>query len=359
MGNPRIASLRLQQQRIAQPDLTSPAAVTRWLGAVQAQDWYGSLYAIGLRMGAASEAVVEQAIADKTIVRTWPMRGTIHFAPPEDIRWMLALLARRVVGKVASIYRRAGLTDAEFAAAGEVFTTALQGGHARTRAELYAALEASGVQTSGEQRGLHLLGYWSAMGLLCLGPRRGKQPTYVLLDEFLPPAPMLEGDEAVATLARRYFTSHGPATEYDFAWWTGLTLTECRRGMRLIAAEFARETHDGKVYWLSPEAAALPDGPSKDAYLLPPYDEFTVAYADRSAAVDPAFPMANAMTVLGPVVVVDGCLVGSWKRTLAKDAVTVRLTLYTLLDTRQWAALEQAVERYGRFIGVPARIERG
>jgi hypothetical protein len=169
---------------------------------------------------------------------------------------------------------------------------------------------------------------------------------------------MLEGDEAVATLARRYFTSHGPATEYDFAWWTGLTLTEARRGMRLIEAEFARETHDGKVYWLSPEAAALPDGlpddVSTDAYLLPPYDEFTVAYADRSAAVDPAFPMANAMTVLGPVVVVDGRLVGSWKRTLAKDAVTVRLTLYTPLDKRQRDALEQAVERYGAFLGLRA-----
>lgn len=355
MTNTEIAYRRLHHQRLAQPTLETPAAVVRWFGAVQAQEFTHALYALGLRMPNATEATVERAIADKSIVRTWPMRGTLHFIPSEDARWMLKLLAHAANDKAASIYRRAGLTDAAFAHAGDTLAQTLHGGKRLTRPQLYAALEAAGIATEGEQRGLHLLGYWAREGLICQGPRQGKQHTFTLLDEWIPPAPLLEGDEALATLARRYFISHGPATVHDFAWWSTLTLARARQALRLVEQELAREVVDGQTYWASPEPApaALP---SPTAYLLPPYDEFTVAYKDRSVALDPAFPN-DPFAVLGPVIVLDGRIVGSWKRTLGKAAVTVALTLYAPVSAEQRAAVERAAERYGAFIGLPAIIE--
>lgn len=352
-----IAHFRLAQQRLSRPDVPSAAEVVRWFGAVQAQEYAHSLYAIGLRMPAATEPVIERAIADKSIVRTWPMRGTIHYVPAEDTRWMLHLLARRTSRNAASIYRRAGLTSDIFTQAGAVLERTLAGGKQLTRKELYAALEAAGIATTGEQRGLHLLGYWAREGLICLGPRRGKQPTYTLLDEWIPNLRQLEGDEALATLATRYFTGHGPATAHDFAWWSGLTLAEARRGMANVEREFARETIDGQTYWFSP---SLLDTPPVDhgAYLLPPYDEFTVAYRDRSALLDPALPAsADPFTILGPILVVDGRMAGSWKRTLARDVVTLSITLFTPLDAERRAAVEQAAQRYGRFLGAPVTVE--
>lgn len=357
MKTSEIALQRLYQQRLSQPDIATPGEVVRWFGAVQAQEFLHSLYAISLRMPAATERVIEQAIADKTIVRTWPMRGTIHYIPAEDTHWMLKLLARRTTRNAASIYRRAGLTDDVFARAGATLEQALHGGKRLTRKDLYAALEAAGIATSGEQRGLHLLGYWSRYGLICLGPRQGKQATYVLLDEWLPKGRQLEGEEALATLARRYFVSHGPATAHDFAWWTGLTLTEARLGIALVEHELARETLDGQTYWFSPAIPAIPP-PSHDAYLLPPYDEFTVAYKDRSAMADPAFAgSADPFVILGPVIVMDGRIVGSWKRTLTRDAVSLAFSLSVPLSEPQRAALEQAAERYGNFLGLPVVIE--
>jgi hypothetical protein len=354
-----VARRRLFHQRLARPDITTPGEVVRWFGAVQAQEYLHSLYAVGLRMPSSTEQRIEQAIADKQIVRTWPMRGTIHYIPAEDTRWMVKLLAQRPGGRqdsaAVSVYRRAGLTAAIFARAGDVLTKALQGGKLLTRKELYATLEAAGINTAGEQRGLHILGYWARAGLLCLGPRRGKQPTYTLLDEWIPHARALEGDEALATLARRYFTSHGPATEYDFAWWTGLTITEARHGLSLVERDLARDTIAGRTYWLSPAEPALPAAAGHGVYLLPPYDEFTVAYKQRDDLRDPAFP-DDPFAILGPVIVVDGRVAGTWKRTLTKDAAILTVTLYTPLGSQQRAALAEAVARYGAFVGLPAII---
>lgn len=355
---------RLVNQRLAPPEqpnapaLATPAEVVRWFGAVQAQELPGALYAVALRManGAATEQGVERAIADRDIVRTWPMRGTIHFVPAEDAAWMLRLLARRTNQKAASVYRRAGLTPADFARAGETLASALCGGRVMARRDLYATLEAAGLATGGEQRGLHLLGYWAREGLICLGPRQGKQPTFTLLEEWVSNARQLDDDAALATLARRYFSSHGPATERDFAWWSGLTLTEVRRGLALAGDALSRVTLEGQSYWQA-AAESMPAPPAESSVLLlPQYDEYTVAYRDRSVLLHPAFP-ADPFLILGPVLVVDGEVVGTWKRTLAKDAVTLTVTHYAPLDAAQRAGLERAAERYGRTFGLPARLE--
>lgn len=347
-----IAQRRLDSQRLTTPDLATPAEVARWFGAVQAQEYAWSLYGVGLRMGEASEQAVEQAIAERSIVRTWPMRGTIHSVPADDAAWMLRLLARRTNQKAASVYHRAGLDAETFARAGEVLAEALRGGKVLPRKRLYAALEAAGIATSGEQRGLHLLGYWAREGLVCLGPREGKQPTFTLLDEWVPNARGLDDDEALAILAGRYFTSHGPATVQDFAWWSGLTLTEARAAVALAGDDLTRETVAGVLYLAGGREVGSASGAvnGRSASLLPPYDEFTVAYRDRSALLGKV-NITDPFVILGPVIVVDGQIVGAWKRTLVSGAAQVTLTLFTPLDEAERVAVEQAAARYGRFVG--------
>ncbi len=351
-----ILRQRLYNQHLIGEKLATPGEVVRWFGAVQAQDFLNSLYAIALRLPNTTEQLVEQAIADKTIVRSWPMRATIHYMPPEEARWMLKLLAQRQNTKYMGMYRKVGLSEDIFAQAGDVLAKTLQGGKRLTRKELYDALETAGIDTGGEQRGLHILGYWSREGLLCLGPRRGKQPTFTLLDEWIPPAPLLEGDEALATLARRYFISHGPATIADFTWWTGLTTTEARRAAQCVKGEFAQEKVDGQLYLFpASQAAPIPqDGPI--AHLLPSYDEFTVAYKDRSAFLDPQF-FEQSFHGLYAGIFVDGKMLGLWKRTLTKDAVTVTLTFFAPPTQEQRAAIEQTAAHYGRFLGLPVVLE--
>src|SRR5262250_1125569 len=133
-----IARLRLQNQRIAGATFEKPGDVVAWLGSVQAQDYLGALWAVGLRMRSAVEADIEQALANRTIIRTWPMRGTLHFVAAADIRWMLELLTPRVVAnKAQHLLRQFGLDEAAFARSKELFERALQGGKQLTREAMY------------------------------------------------------------------------------------------------------------------------------------------------------------------------------------------------------------------------------
>jgi hypothetical protein len=349
MTNLDIARQRLHNQRLARPTLETAAEVVAWLGAVQAQDYLGALWAVGLRMRNATESAVEQAIANKTIVRTWPMRGTIHFVPPADARWMLALLAPRVIARSARLHQQFDLDERTFARSKELLAGALQGGKQLARPEIYQVLEQGNIST-GANRGLHILGRLAQEGLICFGARKGRQATFALLDEWAPAARRLQGDEALAELARRYFTSHGPATVQDFAWWSGLAMAEANAALDMARSTLVEERSDGRRYWLS---AATPPAStaSPSAYLLPPYDEYTVAYKDRSAVLDPAYTR-QASYGIGPTVVVGGQIAGSWKRTLKKGEVIITPELFVPLDEAGASATAEAAHRYGEFLGL-------
>ena len=351
-----ITGLRLLAQRISRPEGKTPADVVRWFGAVQSQDLAASLWAVGLRINkpAVTEADVERAIADRSVIRSWPMRGTIHLMPAEDARWMVRLLAPRLDAKLAGNYRLAELTPETLKQAGDVIAKTLAGNQC-TRAEIYAALNAAGIETSGhntQQRGMHLLVHWARHGLICVTPRRGKQQTFALMDEWMPGGNDLSGDEALAELGRRYFRSHGPATLKDFAWWTGATLTEVKRATGAIKGEFERETVGGVEYWLSPGKTK---GGKRRAFLLPPFDEYTVAYADRSAVVDRERLVASGHGI-GSNLIIDGRLAGTWKRTLKKDTVTVEFDPLRPLSAEEKALVAPAVEPYARFLGLNPSI---
>src|SRR5262245_2764707 len=283
-----IARLRLHNQRIACATFEKPGDVVAWLGAVQAQDYLGALWAVGLRMRNAVEADIERALASRTIIRTWPMRGTLHFVAAADIRWMLELLTPRIVANDAKrLLRDFNFDEKELARSKKLIARALQGGKQLARNAMYKMLEVGGVSTAS-QRGRHILTRLAQDGFICFGAREGKQPTFALLDEWAPKAKRMPRDQSLAEIARRYFTSHGPATLHDFVWWSGLTTADATAGLEMAKRSLAQETINGHTYWLASSIPATNDS-SPTAYLLPAFDEYTVAYKDRSAVLDPKY----------------------------------------------------------------------
>jgi DNA glycosylase AlkZ-like len=354
-----ITRLRLHNQQLLGHSFKRPADVVRWFGALQSQDLASCLYAIGLRMQGPSQPAIEQAIADRSIVRSWPMRRTIHCMPAEDARWMVRLLAPRQNVRMGSYYRKAEISDDVLKRAGKTIESALAGGKRLTRSELYRELDAAGVATSaaaGAMRGLHILVHWAQAGLICMASRQGKQQTFALSDEWMPRGRDLSGEEALAELTKRYFQSHGPATVRDFAWWAGLTMAEAKRGLWLITDSLERLKVQEVEYWLTRDARAAKRFSKNSVFLLPAFDEYTVAYADRSATADEAI-LPKISHGIAANIVIDGRIAGTWKRKLSRDTVIVTCKLLRRLTRDERAGLTKAVEEYGRFIGQSASIE--
>jgi hypothetical protein len=347
-----IVLRRVVGQRLAGPRPADPAEVVAALGAVQAQDHPAGLWAIGLRTPDATQADVTDAIAKRMIVRTWPMRRTLHFVAAEDVRWMLALLAPREIAASARRLRQLELDDAAFRKSRALALRELGPGAPLTRAEMYARLARAGVSPAG-QRGIHILARLAQEGLICFGPHRDKQPTFALLDACVPAGRRLEREEALARLAARYFTSHGPATVIDFAWWSGLTMADARAGLADAASRLASDSIDGVAHWLGRGRRPAPARRPR-AHLLPPWDEYLVAYRDRRDAVA-RLPSRRAEAayrlLLGPVVVLDGHAIGTWRRRREKDREVVTVGLFVPLGPVERGALEDAAARHGRFLG--------
>jgi hypothetical protein len=350
----RIAHQRLVNQRIEGEKFEKPEEVVRWLGAMQAQDYPQALWAIGLRLQSATVADVERAISDGRIVRTWPMRGTLHFVPPEDARWMLKLSASRILARDGRRLEQLGLDEEVMERCRELFYDALRGHKRLSRPEMMQVLEEAGIGT-GNQRGYHILWYLSQSGLICPGPMRDKQQTFVLLDEWVPDSRELSREEALAELAGRYFASHGPATVHDLAWWAGLTVTEARSGLEATMPGLVSEKKDGKEYWMAGDA---PDHTARDGssvHLLPAFDEYLLGYKDRGAvlAVEDAqrvVPGKNG--IFFPTIVVGGRVVGTWKRKLKKNSVDISLSPFAHLDGLDERATG-AAGSYSDFVGLP------
>jgi hypothetical protein len=325
---------------------------------VQAQDYLGSLWAIGLRLRDATAGAVEQASANRTIVRTWPMRGTLHWVPAEDARWMLDLMAPRVIASHARrLERHYGLDAAALGRSRDALAGALEGGNRLSRSAMYQALETAGITTAG-QRGLHVLWRLAQEGLICLGPRASKQPTFVLLDEWVPRPRRLDRAEALAEITIRYFAAHGPATVQDFMWWSGLPAADARAGLATVQHTLVREVASDRTYWRSPASPAGRAGPST-AYLLPAFDEYTVAYRDRSAVLSRLQARRTALgnAIFNPTIVLDGQVVATWSRTLKPASVVVTTKPFTPLTRAEKDAIAKAARRYGAFLELAVEVE--
>jgi hypothetical protein len=342
---------RLISQQILAPVSADPAEIVRRLGAVQAQEYRSALWAVGLRTVGATRETVEQALNERRIVSTWPMRGTIHFVAAEDVRWMLALLTPRVIQRTQGRYRQLGLDEAVFTASAHVLSNALAGGQQLSRPEISKLLEAAGIVTT-EQRGYHILCHLAQTRLICFASRSGSQPTFALLDEWVTPMPLLPREEALATLALRYVVSHGPVTVQDFVWWSGLSVAEAKQGLAAVKQQLETITIGEQIYFLG-ETTALPERPAPFGALLPPFDEFLIAYRDRSAILDQTYsdmvvPGGNG--VFKPIIVIDGRVVGTWQGLRKGEQGGISYQPFGPLNDAQLQALPAAAAHYERFI---------
>lgn len=350
---------RLASQLLSAPSRQGAAEVVARLGAVQAQDYRSALWAVGCRLAGGTERALAQAVAERAILRTWPMRGTLHFVPARDAHWMLGLLAPRVIAGTAARVRQLALSDAVFSKARRLFTRELAGGGRRTRAQLLETLERAGIKTSGGP-GYHLLFRLSLEGLICFGPREGNEPTFVLLDEWAPDPVRLDRETALAELARRYFGGHGPATLRDFAWWSGLTMADARAALAGVENELEKRRVDGAEHWFSPAAMAAATAKIDRAHLLPAFDEYLLGYRDRASVLAPAHapkvvPGSNGVFL--PVFLHRGGVAGVWKSAAAKKRATVTLQPFASLPQTALKSLRSAATEYGAYLELPAVLE--
>ena len=355
-----VARARLSNQRLVGPPFAAPEDVVRWFGAVQAQDYAGAKWAVAQRTAGCGDAEVERACAEGRILRTHVLRPTWHFVVPADVRWMLALTAPRVRAAMAYYDRKLGLDEAVFRRSQAVLAKALAGGNARTREALAGTLAAAGIPASGQRLG-HLMMRAELDAVIASGPREGKRSTYALLDERAPPGRTLGRDEALAELAGRYFASHGPALPGDFAWWSGLTMGDARRAIEAARPRLASATVGGKTFWFVPGVArpAKARSADPDVHLLPNYDELVVAYRDHAPSLAPGVAgklKGRPEVVMNHIIVVDGLVVGGWRRLAAKGVMTVETTLVARLDDGARTSLRAAAARFQSFLGMPVKL---
>jgi hypothetical protein len=357
-GSINIARQRLINQGLVGTRFKTPSAVVRWLGAVQSQDYPGAKWGVALRTNGMSDAQLDMAFNAGEIVRTHMLRPTWHFVTPQDLRWMLALTSPRVHIMNGPVYRRGELDDALFRRAHLVITRTLVGGRSATRAELAKALESKRIPAQG-LRLAYIVMQAELAGLICSGPLRGKQHTYMLLEERIPPARTYSREESLAMLAERYFRSHGPATAHDFSWWSGLTVAESKRATQMLNRKLESLEIGGKTYWLSTRSREA-DVKLPTVQLLPNYDEHVVAYRDHGPSLDPRTPHAlqgwgNALTA--HLIVVNGLVVGGWRRSVQPQQVVLQLALPIPLRKTEVTALKRAAEAFGKFLGLPVVIK--
>jgi hypothetical protein len=234
-----------------------------------------------------------------------------------------------------------------------LFEKALQESKCLTRNEMYSVLE-KGKISMGDLRGIHIIVQLAQEGLICCGPRKGKQPTFVLLDDWLPSVKEIKKEEALANLTLRYFTSHGPATIQDFMWWSGLTASEAKTGLEMVKSKLTQSTVQSQVYWFVPSDITTKTI-SKNTFLLPNYDEYVVGYKDRSHLQAESFndEFSRNNMVFSNTIVSNGQLAGQWKRTLKKEAVLLDYKLFIPKIKISTASLAKAGKNYSQFLQLP------
>ena len=329
-----------------------PAHVVEWFGAMQGQDLASVLWSVGVRTGV-DRSAVSAALDAGHVLRTWPMRGTLHLVPARDARWMVRHLGARALARAARRREFLGLSEHDADRAADVLGQALVGGHQLSRSACVDLLVRSGIPAAG-QRAYHLLWYASQRGVTCVGPNEGSEQTFVLLDEWAPDPVALDRAAALATIAGRFVRSHGPVTAHDLARWADLTLADARAGLRDADGVTAEQVAGAPMYVHRDCPAPAPSPADLPAHALPGFDELVLGYRDRSAQLDRdheplVVPGGNG--VFSATLVVGGRVVGTWRRTLLAHRVRIEAAPFRPLGTQHRAALEQALGRYAEHVG--------
>ncbi|PFG39690.1 winged helix DNA-binding protein [Georgenia soli] len=337
-----VALLRLVAQRVVGPRCPTATETVRHLCALQAQDFPAALAAVTLRTEPADDGGIVGSLDRGEVVRSWPMRGTLHLVAAEDLSWMQSLTTDRLITGAARRRAQLGIDDAMLDRALEVATAALSGGRSLSRSELMTLWNEAGLLEAG-QRGYHLLWNLAQRGFLCLGPTANGEQRIVLLHEWVPEPRQLEREEALGEWVLRYFRGHGPATLKDFTWWTKLTVADAKIGLAVARPHLESVEVDGVEHLMdptTPELLAEHRRAARGVVLLPAFDEMILGYQDRSATLPPEHadrivPGGNGM--FRPIVVSGGRVVGTWRR--------VGNGSRRRIETEPFATLTATVER--------------
>ena len=344
---------RLQNQHLVGQRIRDPREMVAHLVAVQSQDYPAALWALALRVKGGTLASLQCAFNRGDILRTHVLRPTWHFVAPADLRWMLALTAPRIRRAMATRERDLGIDSSLASRSNEAIARALEGGRSLTRSELGVALTEAGIDWHADGSLLaHLASIAELDAVICSGPLDGTRHTYALLEERVPPAPPLRREEAVAELVCRYFTSHGPATLNDFAWWSGLTVTDARQGLAASGARFTSQPVGEVTYWFDRETVA-DSAVCPTMLLLPNFDEFAVAYRSRELFYPREIvyrPGPRYDAPFGNLIVVDGIAIGIWKRSVNRGQVKIQPEWFNPPSRNQAAAFEESLVQYATFM---------
>jgi hypothetical protein len=352
-----ITAHRLHNQQIIGTGFKTPQALVAHMGAMQAQDYPMSRWAIGIRLPGSNDAQVEAALDAGELVRTHVLRPTWHLVSGQDARWMLALTEKHIRASFAARDRELGIDAKLYHQTIDLMVKALEGGQHLTRTEVMEALERGGIKTNSTLA-VHFMFNAELAAVVCNGVTRGKEITYALMDEKVPPGLVLSREEALAELARRYFTSHAPATLQDFYWWSGLPMGDVRSALESIKAELRSLELEGKTYFLPLDS---PDFvPQESVFFLPAFDEYCVSYKYREAVFKPIWHK-EAITVNGifkPIIVVNGQVVGTWKRTIKPKQVEIEALFFDKKDQLSTELVEREISAFGSFLGQPLVVKR-
>lgn len=317
------------------------------MGCIQAQDFAGAKWGLGLRTSATTDEIIEDDFNAGKILRTHILRPTWHFVAPADIRWMLKLTAPRIMAWGKGYYRKLEIDNNVLKRSRTIIEKALRDGQHLTRNELKALLQKGKVNTD-DIRLAFLLMDAELNAIICSGPKKGKQFTYISMDRRVPSTKLPDRDEAIATLARRYFISRGPATIHDFAWWSGLTLADAKKGVEFNKELLTKTTVDGQVYWSSDNNVSVQRS-KKTIFMLPPFDEYAVAYKDRAAMLPENFQQKPALG-LSPAIIVNGQMAATWRRDLTKQEMTIDVSPFASLSKSTAQAIQTRTKAYGKFL---------
>lgn len=353
MNSELLLTARLASHGFEPPRFTTPLEVVTAFGAMQAQDYGQALWAIGSRIPGSTRQDIEDAINRFEIIRTWSMRGTIHFVPAVDARWMVDLLTPRITAKLKSRRTELNVTQKNINHCTEILRKALNGKTLLSRPRIFEIFEAAGEPTAN-QRGYHILLELAQHGLIFIGPNEGKQPTFGLLDEFVA-SRTLSHDESLRTIATRFFTSHAPARLEDFAYWSGLTIADARKAIEFANAQLKAIEIEGATYYVG-AAFHLPAAPIRgSAHLMAGFDEYFLPYRNRHTLIDighanHVVPGGNG--VFKPTLVIDGTVCGVWLRQVKTKSARVSIYLFPGMSF-DISLLNHALTGYEHFVGVP------
>ncbi|MDR1170200.1 MAG: winged helix DNA-binding domain-containing protein [Prevotellaceae bacterium] len=343
-----VESIRIRSHQLGNPEFNEPEKLVAWMGAIQAQDYSMSKWALGVRLQSATVVDVEAALSAGKILRTHVMRPTWHLVAAEDIRWMLQLSGERIKSSAASRDRNLEITGELYSKCNRLIEKILEGNNHLTRQELALELTKAGI-AADTSRMTHFMMRAEVEGIVCSGIDRGNRQTYALIDERVPPAKTLHREEALATLATKYFRSHSPAGLQDFAWWSGLSVGNARQAVHLIQPElFTVMFHESLLFVHQSYRGELE---SPDTFhFLPAFDEYIIAYKDRTGVLDTEYQMKafSKNGIFHPVIASNGRIAGTWQKTASKNRITVKPAFFDAANTDE-NRMKIAENRYRAF----------